>query len=801
MTIDGINFNKLPKKTEVNQTSKEAPKGPSVEPEMTEEEKTLMAKIRDSALAGYVLGLMKVTGATLGAGVAAGSLTSCVDQEQNVDLDMTQILEKLDAMMKLQQQQIANQQEMLNYLKEMNSDNKQLIKLVQDIIAQNQEITSIISSIDGTTASIESAMYRIVALLEQANSNDQEFLAKLDAIIAGQGDAADKLDQILQANNEQNQTLINMEKLLESLDNTNKNLYNTVLDFYNDYKNGDSTKSEMLENILNEIKNNGSISSDILAAINNLSQKFESGQITESEMLAQIIELLSSIDSKLDNLKDAVDQIKSEFPDLAGKIDEFIQKYQEGELTEHALLSAILNELKNSTAGDTELNAKLDAILNAINQGQMTAGEALDQIIGLLGQIESNTSAILDAINNLTDEVGKLNANFENNQQAIIDGLGDINDGIGSINGKLDKIIANQEKNNETTLEISQKMDEIYAKLEQLNDKTLTIDQVQDMFGPMYEEIKEYLGNISGNQITVGDLEAALEAHKTDLTTTNGLIETLTEVVKNLNLNGGNTEALDAIAKAIREFQSQSNSNDQQVITNLQELLSKIATMQGSLDAIVTTGNAIKDQFDAAMSSATTYGTKLLDEISKISNNMVNKTAFETYADSYTEYLQKAEQQRQEQLNILSAIFDNMGKGNGGSLTIEQLKEIIPDYTDILNEIKDALGDMITKDEVLAFFQKTDLSTTNGLIETLTEIVKNKPTGNGGSASSADTQELEKLLGEIRDLIKSQNIPTESQWKELIDLIKNINTNTTPSQAPSTRSAGANYYHQGWRYN
>ena len=792
MTIDGINFNKLPKKTEVNQTSKEAPKGPSVEPEMTEEEKTLMAKIRDSALAGYVLGLMKVTGATLGAGVAAGSLTSCVDQEQNVDLDMTQILEKLDAMMKLQQQQIANQQEMLNYLKEMNSDNKQLIKLVQDIIAQNQEITSIISSIDGTTASIESAMYRIVALLEQANSNDQEFLAKLDAIIAGQGDAADKLEQIIQANNEQNQTLINMEKLLESLDNTNKNLYNTVLDFYNDYKNGDSTKSEMLENILNEIKNNGSISSDILAAINNLSQKFESGQITESEMLAQIIELLSSIDSKLDNLKDAVDQIKSEFPDLAGKIDEFIQKYQ---------LSAILNELKNSTAGDTELNAKLDAILNAINQGQMTAGEALDQIIGLLGQIESNTSAILDAINNLTDEVGKLNANFENNQQAIIDGLGDINDGIGSINGKLDKIIANQEKNNETTLEISQKMDEIYAKLEQLNDKTLTIDQVQDMFGPMYEEIKEYLGNISGNQITVGDLEAALEAHKTDLTTTNGLIETLTEVVKNLNLNGGNTEALDAIAKAIREFQSQSNSNDQQVITNLQELLSKIATMQGSLDAIVTTGNAIKDQFDAAMSSATTYGTKLLDEISKISNNMVNKTAFETYADSYTEYLQKAEQQRQEQLNILSAIFDNMGKGNGGSLTIEQLKEIIPDYTDILNEIKDALGDMITKDEVLAFFQKTDLSTTNGLIETLTEIVKNKPTGNGGSASSADTQELEKLLGEIRDLIKSQNIPTESQWKELIDLIKNINTNTTPSQSPSTRSAGANYYHQGWRYN
>ena len=799
MTIDGINFNKLPKKTEVNQTSKEAPKGPSVEPEMTEEEKTLMAKIRDSALAGYVLGLMKVTGATLGAGVAAGSLTSCVDQEQNVDFDMTQILEKLDAMMKLQQQQIANQQEMLNYLKEMNSDNKQLIKLVQDIIAQNQEITSIISSIDGTTASIESAMYRIVALLEQANSNDQEFLAKLDAIIAGQGDAADKLEQIIQANNEQNQTLINMEKLLESLDNTNKNLYNTVLDFYNDYKKGDSTKSEMLENILNEIKNNGSISSDILAAINNLSQKFESGQITESEMLAQIIELLSSIDGKLDNLKDAVDQIKSEFPDLAGKIDEFIQKYQEGELTEHALLSAILNELKNSTAGDTELNAKLDAILNAINQGQLTAGEALDQIIGLLGQIEANTGAILDAINKLSDEVGKLNANFENNQQAIIDGLGDINDGIGSINSKLDRIITNQEQNNETTLEISQKMDEIGAQLNQINQKTLTIDQVQDMLGPMYEEIKGYLENISGGQITVGDLNAALEAHKTDLTRTNALIETLVNLVANLDLSG-DAEAMQAVVDAIKDFQNSSNNNSAQVNANLEEVLAQLATMQGSLDAIVTTGNAIKDQFDAAMSSATTYGNKLLDEISKIGDNMVNKTAFQTYADSYTEYLQKAEQQRQEQYAVLQAIFENMGKGDGGSLTIEQLKDIIPDYTDILNEINEKLGHVITSEDLENFFVNTkpDLTRTNALIETLVNLVANLNTSGGGSGSSVDMSELTSLVSEIRTLIQNQQPPTAEQMQQLIDLIKDAQSGT---ETPGTRSAGANYYHQGWRYN
>ena len=109
MTIDGINFNKLPKKTDVNKTSKEAPKGPSVEPEMTEAEKTALAKVRDSALSSYVRALMAITAM----GGTAATLQGCGDisQEQNVDIDMAPILEKLDAMMKLMQQSIQQQQE------------------------------------------------------------------------------------------------------------------------------------------------------------------------------------------------------------------------------------------------------------------------------------------------------------------------------------------------------------------------------------------------------------------------------------------------------------------------------------------------------------------------------------------------------------------------------------------------------------------------------------------------------------------------------------------------------------------
>ena len=788
MTIDGINFLKLFKKSGAKETSRqEETKKPSVEPEMTEEERTILSKMRNSAVLSYAMALLAAGGAT--------TMQSCSDDiDQVVTIDNSELVAALNNITNMLQKVIENQSKQLEYLQEMNSDNKTLIDLLKEILTQGDEINSILASINGKAENVEAAIDQILALITDMNANDQEFLDKLDQIIANQGDATSKLDQIIDANNEQNALLVNLQKLLDTLKDTNSNIYNTVLDILNEYQNGNISHSEMLEQILGEIKNNGSISSDILAAINDLSQKFENGQISESEMIQQIINLLASIDGKLDGLKDAVDQITAEFPDLASKIDEFIQKYEQGSLTQQELLTQILNAMQNIPGGggsDGDFSAQLDAILAAINQGNVTFTEAMDKIIELLGQIESNTGAILDAINKLAQEVGNLNANFENNQDQILELLGSINSGVGSIDSKLDQIEANQEKNNETTLEISQKMDELYSQVAQINEKTLTISQVQDMLGPMYEEIKGYLSNISGNQITVGDLEAALEAHRTDLTQTNALIETLISVVSNLDVSGGgsgNSAALEEIANAIREFQNQSNSNSAQVNANLMAVLERLANMEGSLDAIVETGNNIQSQFESAMNSATRYGDRLLNELQNISGNMVNKTTLQLYADQYTEYLQKAEQARQEQYAVLQSILANMGKGNSG-MTIDELKEIIPDYTDILNEISDKIGNLVTSSDLEAYFEDStvDLTQTNALIETLISVVSNL---NGGSV---DTAQLNSTLNAMRQEMKNNNAPTKDQVQTLIDLVQN-------AQSTTTRSAGATYKHPGWQY-
>ena len=771
MTIDGINFHKLFKKSDVKDTSKqEASKKTSVEPEMTEEERTILSKLRNSAILSYAMGLLAI-----GGGASMQSCTPEFNDHDETYIDNSGIVAAINQMMELMKQQS-------EYLKQMVADNQDMKAYLQEIMDLNANIMDILMGIGDSVDNADRALQKIYDLLKKMYVYDGEFLDKLDEIIAGQGDTTNKLDQIIDANKEQNQLLINLQKLLDTLKDSNENIYNTVLDIFNKYQEGQISHSEMLNQILGAIQNNGSISSDILAAINDLTTQFENKQITETELLNKIISLLASIESKIDGLKDAIGGVYPDYPDLAEKLDEFIQKYEQGSMNEQQLLQQILNEMKNVSGSNSDYSAQLDQILAAINSGSLTTSEAMDKVIEMLGKIEANTGAILDALNQIGSQLGDLNANFENNQDEILELLGSINSGVGSIDSKLSQIEANQDRNNETVLDISQKLDEMSSELAQINEKTLTINQVQDMFGPMYEEIKQYLGNISGNQITVGDLEAALEAHGTDLTRTNALIQTVIDAINNLNVGsgGGDSAALQEIANAIKEFQNQSNSNSAQVNANLEAVLERLATMQGALDALVQTGNAFKDQFDNAMNRATSYGEKFLDALQNIQGSTAS---LEIYADQYTQYLQKAEQARQEQYAVLQAILANMGKGNSG-MTVEELKAIIPDYTDILNDIKDAIGNLVTSNDLKAYFDEyaVDLTRTNALIQQVVDAIN----GGGTVDSSAS-----RTLNAIRDEIQNQNPPTKDQMQELLDAIKNT---------PQTRSAGATYKHPGWQY-
>ena len=806
MDISNIKLSGIHKKSEKqdkvkNQTSSIETK------ELTPQERSVLEKIRANALASYLAAAMAIGG-------VSSTMTSCV--EQTVDLNT-------DGFMDMMQKMLQLQQEMIKLLQENNEDNKEEIE-------QNKQIITILQNIMSGVTDIKDGVLSISVLLENSNQFDVEFIEKLNSIINNQTDSNKALQEILELNRQQTLSLQNIEELIKTVGETDSNLAEILEKFYNDFKESDKTHTEnenthtnLMQQILAALQESNTIGANTLTEIQKFHEDFLNGKITEAEMWEKITGLLESIDNKLDGLLEAVKGLEGSIGDLVNGsgekivdiLNQLLQKFEDHSITSNALAAEILQELKTSNINDEKALAKLDKIYEELKNGNISASEALTNITDILNQIKENTDAIKDAVLKISADIVKYGDAITNKQDQQLDILGNLNNNVSNIGSDIKELIDLQKQNNQNLVNIANSIDEMNVKLDQIEQNQgnqLTIDQIKELAGPAFEQLMKVLGDIHGDQITIDELKDALEQYKTDLTKTNSLIETLTTVVQNLNIGSGMSEQLKEVIQKLEDLKNIQSTGNANIIEDLEGIQQEIAGVKGILETLVKTANDIKTNQDTYMAGAKTFGTKLFEELEKLQNNMLDKDAFNVYAESYKEQLVQAEKTRQEQKVILQTILENMGKSESG-IDVDELIAKLPNYTDILNEISEKLGKVITSSDLENFFVKTqpDLTKTNNLIETLTTVVQNLNISGGGS--NVDNQVMEAIkttVNQILTAINNGQIASEEQIKSILDSLSKIEENTTPSTGTDTRMAsvvntrsgnkGTTYVHPGWIY-
>ena len=617
-----------------------------------------------------------------------------------------------------------------------------------------------------------------------AESDNEAMMKMMQTIVDALNAQTDVLNKILkeeQQNNADNKILIDLanKQLKES-----QQISKICLDVSNDVKD--------IKTATYEIR-------DILAAANENDDEFLAkldiiinSNLSDSEKLQQLIDLNTEKNAWLVNIATLIGDLKAEGSDLGDKFEKFYNDYttnsaefKDNDKDHTTLMQLIYAELQKNTADNAELKAKLDAIIAS----GASDSEKLAELIKLVGSIDMKMDIVIDKIGELATEVGDLKAVLNSNKDAI---LAELVKG----NANLEEANALQKENNQATIKIAQNTDKIIAKMNQFGDKFFSLDELKDMLGPMFKEVVD---KIPSDGITAAELSVILEDYKPSLMKTNSLIESLIEAVENLKFgsdNGITPEQFQTLTDAIEAFRQQEAKNDAEALKAYQDIMDKISGLEGGLQAIADAMNTANTNFNKYAAAAKSYGDEFISYFQALRKGQeAELETLEAYGQKANAAAVQAQQARNEQIALLQAILNKEVGGNGGGLTKEELEEVLAglglnpkDYSTVLEEIRDAIGNVITSDDLQNFYLKTqpDLTKTNALIETLIDVLKNKNFSVTGDVN-VNMKDVESLLGQIYDLMAQGKSPTSDQIAALQDAVDKIVANTGSTTAKASK--------------
>ncbi len=600
MDINSINFGKRIRSEKNERNNKKSFAPVSSE---NRNDKTALEKVRSQAWAAYAAALL-----------AGGPLmTSCIDQDQTttVDLDMEEFKKMFQQMMEIQNQ-------ILEQLQQNGNDNKAIIE-------QLTKINDVLGDINSGVIDINTGLNDITNLIKDSHNFDQEFLSKIDEIIAGQASDNEKLQQILEENQKQNAFLVNIQPYIESIANTNQQTADKLNEFYEAYLAGEITHSEFMQKLLDAATENNNISSDILAEIKKLENSFNQGNIEEAELLQKIADLLASIDGKMDtvietlnkincNILDAYKMIDANHMETIDKLTEIGSKIDNGFAINQSQMEELIQLNREGNKNTTDMLVKMDELKDILVQIRDDEGNMrLEELITKYGDlIDGRFQEVLDKMDqdvNINDDdlntlIAAIN-NSKNDLSKLQEQLGTIilllqgaqNAGISPEDLQvIVEAINNLKASNEAgNVEVNKNLSQI---LEDLSNIEGMLDVMVQTQGQILSTMEKY-GNAA--EIALSELSTGMQQLIAGQITSEELDEMLedfrTSANQSLMNQGQAIQLLQAILDSQGAGESGMTKEELEEVINNSEVFNKIAGLLEDLNVDRVTNETLNQAF------------------------------------------------------------------------------------------------------------------------------------------------------------------------------------------------------------
>ena len=378
----------------------------------------------------------------------------------------------------------------------------------------------------------------------------------------------------------------------------------------------------------------------------------------------------------------------------------------------------ILNEMSK---GNKEFKALLTEILNSIKDGNKLSAEnnkTLTMILAQMGQADKNDQTVIALLNMILNKVnesiqtdkaiamkqqmffqailGKLNAMDKHMQQGILALLNKI-DSVSEKNLELlTKIFnsiqegnQNDEKTNEILLAIFNKVQESIDQNHDLTEKTHEmLWMIMDKIALLNDDMKQGVLDLINNMNTISENNLAL----------------LTKIFNSINENNKNDEKTQAILMAIYDLTKAGIEQNHDLTEKTHEMLWMLMDKIDMLNDNMKTGFlAIIKNINEASQANIDLLLKLIVKVDNIANSGDSNEKLMEVLNAILAKIEASIAQNKEMDStthqLLQTLIDNVQNLKGSlSVTVEKLiekiEELSADYKAILNEILVNVKDM-----------------------------------------------------------------------------------------------------------
>lgn len=748
----------------------------------------------------------KVRNSIVGAGLALASLvgmSSCSETNQIVDINLDKLFEYIDSINEkldkiiekmdnnyvglleklqdiLEQQKIneANQdkfrKQLIDLMTQYHLENSQFMQGILDILNNNsltaeqryqkimemmQQIVDQLGKLDGIQESIDNLEQTITvgndkvsnlikeAILEfkegkitlkelnqmiaewivNSDLQNKEVIEKMNEILKAIENgqltdkaALDKIAALLETISADVKDIVAQLKALASLvESGDKQLSQDIQNLTNKYEQGNADLNSTLVAILEKAEQQCTNGSTIISQIEQLKELIANGQMGSTEALESIKDILNTINTNIETANKKIDDVIAALgkldSNLSAKLDALINKYDQGQISMEQLVEQILAEsIKSNQIGTDTLN-EIKEIKAQLNAGQISMAEALDKLTQLVQDIKDISQEILNSLKQLAADFNTYRTENDTNLKNLGNQMGQVVSGVGNINEQLKNLNKTADAIYGSVTKLGTTVDNIYAELGDIKNEMgsgLTAEQLEDILAKkepeLYKQFQNIVDVVAQGNTKLDNIIDIMNAFKSFGDKLDGMGEKVNELVA-LMQTSNETQLANAkdIINEIKNLAAGGTANTAEINAKLDEAIGLLGDIKELLKEISGKINTVISNQEKAQEKADQYMTNSMNTLNQILDKMVSGEDFASLVTKFDNYVTNAQAQyqviQQDNAEFKELLRELIAKQGNGGMTKEEMIEAIqeglkslniPNYSSVLAEISSKLDDI-----------------------------------------------------------------------------------------------------------